>query len=120
MSNKLEVDLPAVNNGQKFAILTGKSPIYEYKDGKRTSEIPIGEKIRVALQGNRFTPLDVKILNATDSLPNISDEKIEASCAEIKLIAVQFVDCKISLYSIGGQMAMSATASGVELVNSGK
>jgi hypothetical protein len=118
--NKLEVNLPAVNNGQDFAILTGKSPIYPYEGGNRTSETPIGTKFSVALQGNRFAPLDIKILTASDPLPNVTDEKIEASCADVKLIAVSFVDCKISLYSIGGQMVMSANANGVELVNSGK
>lgn len=120
MSNKLEVSLSAVNGGQDFAILTGKSPIYPYEGGKRTSETPIGTKVSVALQGNRFTPLDIKILTAADPLPNVTDEKIESSCADVKLISVRFVDCKISLYSIGGQMVMSATASGVELVNASK
>lgn len=116
-NNKLNVNLETVNSGQPFAILTGIGPIYKYEGGKRTSETPIGTKISVALQGNRFAPLDVKILNSTDPLPNITDEKIQSSCAEVKLIAVRFTDCKISLYSIGGQMVMSATASGVELVN---
>lgn len=120
MANKLEVNLPAVNGEQDYAILTGKSPVYPYEGGKRTSETPIGTKVSVALQGNRFAPLDIKIITATDPLPSVTDEKIEASCANVKLIAVRFVDCKISLYSIGGQMVMSATASGVELVNSGK
>lgn len=117
MANKLDTNLPAVNGGQDFAILTGKGSIYSYEGGKRTSDTPIGTKISVALQGNRFAPLDVKILNATDPLPNVTDEQIQASCAEIKLIAVRFTDCKISLYSIGGQMVMSATASGLELRN---
>lgn len=116
-NNKLDTSLPAVNGGQEFAILTGIGPIYKYEGGKRVGETPIGTKISVVLQGNRFAPLDVKILNATDPLPNITDEKIQASCAEVKLIAVRFTDCKISLYSIGGQMIMSANASGVELVN---
>lgn len=120
-NNKLEVSLSAVNGGQgEFAILTGKSPIYPYEGGKRTSETPIGTKISVVLQGNRFAPLDVKILGASDPLPSISGEKIEASCAGIKLLAVRFTDCKIALYSIGGQMVMSATATGVELVNFSK
>lgn len=120
MANKLEVNLPAVNGTKDFAILTGKSPIYSYEDGKRTSETPIGTKVSVALQGNRFAPLDIKILTATDPLPSVTNEMIESSCADVKLIPVRFVDCKISLYSISAQMVMSATASGVELVNSGK
>lgn len=120
-NNKLDTNLPAVNGGQDFAILTGISPIYKYEGGKRVGETPIGTKISVVLQGNRFTPLDVKILNATDPLPNITDEKIQASCAEVKLIAVRFTDCKISLYSIGGQMVLSAISNGAEIMNtSGK
>jgi hypothetical protein len=119
-NNKLETTFAAVNGGQDSAILTGKSPIYPYEGGKRISETPTGTKVDVALQGNRFTPLTVKIEGNTNILPNCSNEQINTACASVKLIAVRFVDCKISLYSIGGQMVMSATASGVELVNFGK
>ncbi|RKI76068.1 hypothetical protein D7V90_21785 [bacterium 1xD42-87] len=115
--NKIEVSLPAVNNGIDYAILTGKSFAYHYENGKRTDETPTCEKIDVALQGNRFSPLTVKIDGMIDSLPEISDEEIEASCTNMKLIAVRFTDCKIALYSINGSMVMSATAKGVELVN---
>jgi len=116
-SNKLETNLPAVNGGQDFVILTGINSIHKYEGGKRVGETPIGTKISVVLQGNRFTPLNVKILNSTDPLPNITDEKIQASCAGVKLIAVRFTECKISLYSIGGQMVLYSISSGVELVN---
>lgn len=115
-NNKLEVTLPAINKGQDFAILTGKSPIYPYEDGKRTSETPIGTKINVVLQGNRFTPLTVKIEGRADPLPKISDEEIETTLANIELLVVRFIDCQITLYTIGGQMVMSATATGVEVV----
>ena len=115
--NKIEVSLSAVNNGIDYAILTGKSPVYPYENGKRISETPTGAKIEVGLQGNRFSPLTVKIDGISDALPAISDDEIEASCTNLKLIAVRFTDCKISLYSINGNMVMSATATGVELVN---
>lgn len=115
-NNKLEVSLPAINKGQEFAVLTGKSPIYFYEDGKRTSETPIGTKITVALQGNRFTSLTVKIEGKTDPLPNITDEEIETSLVNIELFVVKFTDCRVTLYNIGGNMVMSATATGVEIV----
>lgn len=115
--NKIEVSLPAVNSGIDYAILTGKSFAYHYENGRRTDETPTGAKIEVSLQGNRFTPLTVKIDGTIDPLPEISDEEIEANCTNLKLIAVRFTDCKISLYSINGNMVMSATAASVELVN---
>ena len=93
-SNKLEVTLAALNKGQDYAILTGKSPIYSYDNGKRTSDSPIGFKVSVALQGNRLSPLSVKI----------------------ELLVVRFIDCIINIYTINGQMLMSATATGVEIV----
>lgn len=115
--NKLEVPLQAVNSGLDYAILTGKSFYYPYENGKRTDETPLGMKVEVALPGNRLSPLTVKVEGATDPLPAISDEEIEASCTNTKLVAVRFADCKVSLYSINGQMVMSATATDAELVN---
>lgn len=115
-NNKLEVTLSAINKGQEFAILTGKSPIYSYEDGKRTSETPIGTKITVALQGNRFTSLTIKIEGKTDPLPQISDEEIETTLVNIELLVVKFTDCRVTLYNIGGNLVMSATATGVEIV----
>ena len=114
-SNKLEVTLAALNKGQDYAILTGKSPIYSYDNGKRTSDSPIGFKVSVALQGNRLSPLSVKIEGKTDPLSKISEEEIEASCTSIELF-VRFIDCIINIYTINGQMLMSATATGVEIV----
>ncbi|MBE7725924.1 MAG: hypothetical protein E7244_16370 [Enterocloster citroniae] len=115
-SNKLEVTLAALNKGQDYAILTGKSPIYSYDNGKRTSDSPIGFKVSVALQGNRLSPLSVKIEGKTDPLSKISEEEIEASCTNIELLVVRFIDCIINIYTINGQMLMSATATGVEIV----
>lgn len=117
MAKKIEVSLPAVNNGIDYAILTGKSPVYNYENGKRTDETPTGSKVEVALQGNRFSALTVKIDGIIDPLPEISDGDIEKSCTNMTLVAVRFTDCKIALYSINGNMVMSATATGVELVN---
>ncbi len=52
-----------------------------------------------------------------DPIPTISDEEIEARCTSTNLVAVRFTECKVSLYSINGQMVMSATAADAELVN---
>lgn len=120
MANKVETVFSAINGGQEIAILTSKSSGYAFEGGKRTSDTPTHTKIGVALQGNRLTPLTVKVEGSTDPLPSISDEQIAAACLSVKLLAVRFTDCKVSIYSIGGQMVMSATASGVELVNMSK
>lgn len=120
MSNKLEVNLEAVNGGQSWAILTGVSPIYQFEDGKRKNDTPTGTKISLALQGNRFSPLTVKIEGNANALPSVTDEQINAACSGVKLLAVKFADCKIALYSIKDQMIMSATATSAELVNFGK
>lgn len=120
MPNKIETTLAAVNGGQDVAILTAKGSVYPFENGKRTSDTPIGTKFTVALQGNRLTTLTVKIEGTSDPLPNVLDEKIEAACNGLKFFLVRFQDCKVALYSIGGQMAMTATSSGIELVNAGK
>lgn len=119
-NNKIETTLAAINGGQEIVILTGKSSGYNYEGGKRTGDTPTHTKIAVALQGNRLAALTVKIEGSADPLPGVSDEQIAAACSGVKLLAVKFTDCKVSIYSIGGQMVMSATASGVELVNAGK
>lgn len=115
--HKVEVPITAVNNGLDFSILTGISPIYPYENGKRTSDTPIGTKFEVLLPGNRLSPLTVKIEGVVNPLPKISDEELEASCVNLDLIAVRFKDCKVSLYSINGNMVMSAVAKSVELAN---
>ena len=123
MANKLDTTLAAVNGGLHESILTGKSPVYEYKDGKKVSEIPIAYKATAALLGNRLTTLSVKIEGGADPLPKITEEQIDAACRGdngVDFIYVTFKDATVSLYSIGGQMVMSGRASGVELVNSGK
>lgn len=119
-NNRLETTLEAINGGQNWAILTGKSNGYPYENGKRVSDTPNHMKITIALQGNSLTPLTVKIEGGTDPLANVSVEKIATACSSLKFIPVQFTDCKVTLYSIDGQMVMSAIASGVELVNLNK
>ena len=120
-NNKLETSFPAVNGGVNWGILTACSPIFAYEGGKKVSDVPIGRKFNFALQGNRFTSLSVKIEGAADPLPQITDEQLQEACASMKLIAAKPIGGKVTLYSIGGEMVMTATATGIELVNiSGK
>ena len=116
---KLEIPFLAANGGIDYAVLTGTRSIYPFADGKRTSDIPIATNITTALQGNGFSPLNIKIEGSTDPL-NATDEEIKALCAAMKPLFVRFKDCKVSIYSIDGQIKMSANASGVEVVTPSK
>ncbi|MCL1822611.1 MAG: hypothetical protein FWG44_00210 [Oscillospiraceae bacterium] len=117
MIKKLDLTLAAINGGQETAILTAKADFFPYANGKKSSETPIGVKFTVALQGNKFTSLDVKI-KGVDPLPNVTDEQLTVACATMKYPIVKFTDCKVTLYPTGG--IMTAEASGIELVNGGK
>ena len=116
MPYKLSVDLPAVNAGYDYAVLTGKSNIFSYgNDGKRTSEEPIGVKLTVALQGARFAPLTIRY--SQDPLPKFHDEDIEAACVSNNLIYVQIPNCVVNLYSSNsGGIGMTATAETAQIV----
>ena len=118
--NKIETTLQAVNSGLDYGILTGTSDLYEYdKSGKKTTETPLGKKIDFSLPGNRLTQLTVKILGA-DPLPQVTDDQINAACASMKFIFVKFADCKVSIYTMNGQIGMTATAQGVQIVSNSK
>lgn len=115
-NNRIELEgLASVNGGINTGILTEKKPIFPYADGKRTSEIPTAWRIGVALQGSRFDSLNVRIDGAADPLPNISDEQIAEACRN-KIIPVTFDQLKVSLYTIGGNLVKSGTATGVSIV----
>lgn len=119
-NNKLEITFPAANGGVNWAVLTGIEPRYTYEGGKKVGENPIGYKVNFALQSNRFKSLSVKV-DGGNPLSDVTDEQIQEACSSMKLIAAKPVGCKVTLYSIGGEMVMSATATGIELVNaSGK
>ena|GEM_PF-1611981 len=113
--NKVETTLGGVNNDENIAILTGKSENYEYKDGKRLGDSPIGMKYNVVLPGNRLNGLTVKVAGA-DQLQQISDEQIGEAISSRKFILVRFTNCKVSIYNIDDSMIMSAFAKSVELV----
>ena len=119
MAYNLNVNLPAVNGGVDYAILTGKSATYPYADGKKTSDEAIGMKLTLALQNSRLSPLTVKYDH--DPLPSIDDAQIEAACSACKFLFVRIPDCKVKVYSSSGSgLGMTATAETAELVNHGK
>ncbi|MDR0325406.1 MAG: hypothetical protein LBI19_04835 [Oscillospiraceae bacterium] len=108
MANRINTNLAAVNGGQDFALLTGKSDIFPYENGKRTSDVRTGVRLNVALQGNRLTPLSIKYDH--DPLPNVSDEQIEATNTERKFVFALIPDCDVSLFATSNGMIMSASA----------
>ena len=118
MANLTNLPFASINGGMEHAILTGKSPIYPYENGKRTGDTPIGWKLTVVLPGNCFTALTVKINNPSEPLPDVSEERIMQACSTLKILLVRLIDCTVSLYAIDG-LRMSAVASGVELVKGG-
>lgn len=119
MAYNLTVNLAAVNGGADSALLTQKSKIFSYVDGKKTSDTPIGVKLTLALQNARLTPLVVKFDH--DPLPSVDDSQIEAACSACKFLFVRIPDYKVKVYSSSGSgLGMTATAETAELVNHGK
>lgn len=115
MPYKLNVDLLAVNAGYDYAVLTGKTDIFPYEDGKKLSDVRTGVKLTLALQGARLSPLSVKF--NYDPLPNLTDEQIETACLECNFIYVQIPDCIVNLYSSSnGGIGMTATAQTAKIV----
>lgn len=116
----LTVPPEAVNGSPYFAIVA-KAPIYKYSNGKRVSEDPIGYRISTLCPGSRYAALAVRIDSSKDPLPDLAEEDIDKACRDFDPFIVRFSDdCKISLYTIDGQMRMSGTASGVQLVDQNK
>ena len=114
MPYKLSVDLPAVNVGYDYAVVTGKANIFSWNEGKRTFEEPIGVKLTVALQGARLAPLTVKFDH--DPL-KVTDEEIEEAVMNCKPLFVQIPDCAVSLFSSNGSgIGMNATAQTAQIV----
>ena len=106
MPYKLNVDLPAVNAGYDYAVLTGKADIFPYEDGR---------KLTLALQGARLAPLTVKYDH--DPLTNVSDGEIEEAVMNCKPLFVQIPDCAVSLFSSNGSgIGMTATAQTAQIV----
>lgn len=115
MPYKLNVDLPAVNAGYDYAVLTGKTDIFPYEDGKKLSDVRTGVKLTLALQGARLAPLTIKFDH--DPLPNLTDEQIETACLGGRFIYLQIPDCIVNLYSSSsGGIGMTATAQTAKIV----
>lgn len=115
-NNKIELEgLAPVNGGLSQAILTSKSPVFEYKDNQRVGELPIAWRFGVVLPGGRFSGLTVKIDGATDPLPELTDESIGEAC-RAKAILVTFTDLKVTLYTIKGELVKSGMATGISVV----
>lgn len=119
MTNIPKLPLASLNNNMDCAILTAKSPVYQYEGGKRVSDIPVAQRLNVILPGNCFSAITVKINTSIDPLPEITDEVIADACATMKPLFVRFKDCFVSVYAMDG-LKMSATASSVELIKPGK
>lgn len=116
MPYKLNVDLPAVNAGLDYAVLTAKADIFPYENGKKVSDVREGVKLTVALPGAHLHSLSVKFDH--DPLPNITDEQIETACLECDFIYVQIPDCIVNLYSSSGNgIGMTATAKTAKIVD---
>jgi len=113
MPYKLNVDLPAVNAGYDYAVLTGKADIFPYEDGRKLSA-RTGVKLTLALQGARLAPLTVKFDH--DPL-KVTDEEIEEAVMNCKPLFVQIPDCAVSLFSSNGSgIGMTATAQTAQIV----
>lgn len=111
---RIGVPLEAVNDGHKFAALQSKEPVNVYVNGHRTDEIT-GTGYNILLQGNGYIPIKIKI-DGADKLPELTDEAIRAACSAMKPYLVRFTDCKIDIYDYKGELGMSGTASGIQLV----
>ena len=118
MAYNLTVNLAAVNGGVDYAVLTGKTDIFAYADGKKSSETPIGVKLTLALQNARLTPLVVKFDH--DPLPSVEDAQIEAACSALKFLMVRIQNCQVKVYSSSGSgLGMTATGAAAEIVTPG-
>jgi len=116
--NRITTTLAALN-GTDYAPLVGKSDIFQYENGRKTSDTPIGVRLNLVLQGSRLTPLSVKFDH--DPLPKLSDEQIVSSTNSCQYLYVQIPDCSVTIYSTENGMGMTATATTAKLVtiNSG-
>lgn len=114
-ANTIKTSLAAVNGGADYALLTGKTEIFAYENGKKISENPVGVKLTIALQNAGLSPLGVKFDH--DPLPKISETDIANACSACEFCFVQIPDCIVTLYSSDkGGISMTATATTAKLV----
>lgn len=111
---RIETSLESVNGGANYAILVEKAPIYQWQDGKRVSDTPIGVRLTLALHKARLTQLSVKYDH--DPLPKVTDEQIEEAISSCNFLYVQIPDCVVTLYNTSNGIGMSASAGEAKLV----
>lgn len=115
MPYKMELDLAAVNGGLDYAMLVGKSDIFPFENGKRTSDVRTGVKLNLALIGARMSPLTVKYDH--DPLPKTGDDDIAAATSNCQFMFVQIPDCVVNVYASNtGGLGMTASAMTAQLV----
>lgn len=117
--NKISLPFPSMNGGADWCILPGLRPSYPTDNGKRVSDTPDSWRADVAMQGNCFAPLTVKINGSANPLPGIDEDQIAEACASMKPIYVRLTDCVISVYGFDG-LRMTAVARGIELARANK
>lgn len=114
MANRINTTIEAVNGGQDYAILVGKSDVFDYANGQRSSKERVGVRLNLALQGCKMTPLSARL--ESDPLPDYTDDQLSEMCKQRKFIYVKLLECVVSLYTMNGSMGMSATAKGAEVI----
>jgi hypothetical protein len=114
MPNRIKTTLEAVNGGFPYILLSGKGDIFTFENGKRTSNVPIGKRLDGCMQGNKMTPISIKV-EGTDPLPDVTDEQILELCKQRKYLYIKLLDCVVTIYTMNGNMGMSAVASGAEI-----
>ncbi len=115
MPNKIETTLMAINGNQDFAIIVGKSDVFQYENGQRTSKERVGVRLNLALQGNKLTPISARI-DGADPLPDLTDEHIAETCRQRKFLYVKLIEPVVSIYTINNNINMTATAKGAEII----
>jgi hypothetical protein len=119
MPNRIETTIEAVNGGFPYILLTGKSDIFPFDNGKRTSNVPTGTRLNGCMQGNKLTPITIKVEGA-DPLPDVTDEQISELCKQRKYLYIKPADCVVLLYTMNGSLGISANAKSVAIFDADK
>ena len=114
-TKRVTTTLESVNGGMNYAVLVEKSNIFDWQNGKRTSDTPTGVRLTLALPGARMSQLAVKF-DHHDPLPKVADEQIAAACASCNFLYIQIPDAVVTLYSTDSGIGMTATAETARIV----
>ncbi len=110
----IQMTVETVNGGEPRVILGGKAPYFEYQDGKRIGNEPVGIRYTVILIGNHLATMDVKV-PGKDTTPNLTDEIIATRNASMDFITLEFIGSAVKIYNIKGEQIIAASASAVKL-----